>query len=392
MIRLLMYRRTPRGYLLLGLLGGILFVLKFSLLAVLGSLALADVLIARDNWRLIARNWCMMGIGFAIIFGLLLLYLFLFDAYKDFLLMQQFTRGYVSIQSTSFVEWFRSVTRQVPGYLSDNYSIVLFLATATGISLGIPLRSTASKEQSIPADALNLLRICTVLFLVLVITVAIESKFIPYHFSRFYAFSAILAACGGMWTVHSFLLQRRHDRFMWVGTAFIAFLLFVCSPIPRYFWHGKGVIINALNGAAAIDDQYSYLTVGDTSLTFSALHNAGTYLRNHRHPEDQVLLASSAGGVLAYEARYIPDFKIYHFAFVAAPFGPQEWKDATRDYIFTTRPRFVVTQLYNHEPTLSGTRTTSEEALFQLPGVDSLMHNSYHLVYHTGVFNIYERK
>ena len=60
------------------------------------------------------------------------------------------------------------------------------------------------------------------------VTVAIEGKFLPYHFSRYYAFGAILAAFGGLAATASFLQQREPGRFRW-------FVLGVIVPVllPR---------------------------------------------------------------------------------------------------------------------------------------------------------------
>jgi hypothetical protein len=125
-------------------------------------------------------------------------------------------------------------------------------------------------------------------------------------------------------------------------------------------------------------------------MTFTDIRETGIYLREHRRPEDQVLLATSVGGLVAYEAGYVPDFKIYHFAFVTADFSPKRWKDETVDYLYRIRPRYVVAQLRNREPTLSGTMYTSEQALKRLPGVAALLDTAYTLVLQGNVFNVYE--
>jgi hypothetical protein len=392
MIWLALFHRTRGGFFLIGLLGGVLFLLKFSMLALLGVLAVAEVVVFSDNtWR-VARNWALMAAGFGIMFGLLGLYLFAFNAYDDFLLMQQFTSGYVRIQWPSKAEWLRSVVKHVPAFLNDSYSVLMFLGTVVGISVAVPLRPEQGEHLDTAPNIQRLLRICAILFLVLAFTVAIEGKFLPYHFSRFYSFGAILAAFGMLHAIRSFLHVRSLDRFSWFGIAIIVPILIFFSPLPRYLWHGTGVVINTINDPAAYDKYYSYLAGSDTILTFTAMREVGSYLRQHRRPEDQVLLATSAGGLIAYEAGYIPDFKIYHFAFVTADFSPKKWKDETVDYLFRIRPRFVVAQLRNREPTLSGTMYTSEEALMRLPGVASLMDSAYTLVRHGAVFNIYEHR
>jgi hypothetical protein len=268
----------------------------------------------------------------------------------------------------------------------------MFLGTAAGISLAVPLRPEQGEHLATARNAQRLLRICTLLFLVLALTVAIEGKFLPYHFSRFYSFGAILATFGILHAIHSFLRLRSLDRFSWFGVAIIVPILIFFSPLPRYFWHGTGVLISTLKDPTAYDKYYSYLTGGDTVLSFTALRETGSYLRQHRRPEDQVLLATSTGGLVAYEAGYVPDFKIFHFAFVTADFAPQKWKDETVDYLFRVRPRYVVAQLRNREPTLSGTMYTSEEALMRLPGVAALLDSAYTVVQHGLVFNVYESK
>jgi hypothetical protein len=390
MIWLALFRRTPSGLFLTGLLGGVLFLLKFSLLAMLGVLAVAEVVVFNNDWKGVLRNWAIMGAGFGIMFSLLALYLFAFRAYDDFLLMQQFTSGYVKIQWPTKAEWLRSVAKHIPSFLNDTYSVVMFLGTVIGISMAVPIRHEQAEHLVAAPNAQRLLRICAVLFLVLAVTVAIEGKFLPYHFSRFFSFGAILASFGMLHVIRSFLLVRSFDRFRLFGLAIIIPILIFFSPVPRYFWHGAGVVINTIKDPKAYDKYYNYLAGGDTVLTFTDIRETGNYLRIHRRDEDQVLLASSAGGLVAYEAGYVPDFKIYHFAFITADFSPKRWKDETVEYLYTKRPRFVVAQLYNREPTLSGTLYSSEEALMRLPGVAALFDSAYTLVHHTKVFNVYE--
>jgi hypothetical protein len=393
-LSLMLFRRTTAGFFTIGLLIGILFLLKFTLVVLAGVVLVSEFVVFNQRWRDVALHSGAIAAGFALIFGLFVLYLVAFHAYGDFLLMQEFTRGYVALQWVSKAEWFKTMSKSVPNYLGDNYSILLSLATGAGIVLSLPygrLARERSQETETPTEgvnALRLLRICTLAFLALMVTIGIEGKFIPYHFSRFYGFSVILASFGGMTAIAALVRPRTHDRYTLLATVSLAGVLFLFSPFTRLVWHGGGMIIRLLQGNSAFDSWYSR---GGNEYTQAEVHDIGQFIQGRFRTGDELFTASTVGGLICYESGYVSDFKIFHFAFVEAPFAPKQWKEDTRIYLLTHRPRFIVAQLRNYQPTLTGEFKASNIALREIPGIDSLMKADYSLVKTTNVFEVYER-
>jgi hypothetical protein len=391
---LLLFRRTIGGFFSVGILIGILFLLKFTLTIILGVVILSEFVVFNQNWRDLAIHSLAICAGYAVIFGLFVLYLFGFHAYGDFVLMQEFTRGYVALQWVSKGAWFKSVSTSIPNYLSDNYSIPVSLATVAGIVLSLPYGKLASRggqeeQRGVEhANALRLLRISAMSLLALLVTIAIEGKFIPYHFSRFYGFSLLLASFGGLSTLAALVRPRPYDRYTWLATVTLSALLLLFSPFTRLNWHGGGAIARIVRGNSAFDSWYN--RVGN-EYSQAELHDIAEFIRPRFHPGDQMFAASTVAGLIYYESGYVPDFKILHFAFVEARFAPAQWKDETRNYLLTTRPLFIIVQLRNYQPTLTGDYRASDVALRELPGVDSLLKTDYALVKSTNVFEVYQR-
>jgi hypothetical protein len=388
MLWLLSYRRRPAGFLLVGVLAGVLFLLKFTLGAMLVVAIVSEIAVFRERWGAALRHSAWIVAGFAVLAAAFVLYLNAFHAVHDFLLMQQFTQGYVHLRFKSSGMGFRYLLKYLPSFFSDNYSVILSLATAAGIAFTFQ-RSLREADSPQAKGAIVLLRFATLAFLALVATVVIEGKYTSYQFSRIYPFGLVLASFAFVRFAFRLLRGQHRDLFAWIigGAAVVGVLLF--SPITRYAWHSGVSVLRLVRGDEAYDQFYD--PQGE-AYTRHDLAEVGGYVQSHRRPGDRLFASSTVPGLVYRFADEVPDQKMIHSAFFIAPFAPQEWRDSLRAYLLREMPRFIITQTRDTSADVNDTTIVSSVGLRSLPGIDSLLNDRYQRVIETEWLELYERK
>jgi hypothetical protein len=387
MIYLLLFRRTSRGFLLAGMLAGLAFLLKFTLGSLLLAALVSEYLVFESRGRELIGAVQLLTAGFGLMAGLLALYLASNDAIGDFLLVSRFTRGYIGIVWISVSHWFAEAVKIVPAHLSTEYSLLLVLASAAGVYRStryLPEMPAMDRERS----GAMMSRICTIAFIMLLATAVIEGKYFTYQFSRIYPFGAVLAGYGALVVVRWLSDMRRggYERLL-AGLGIMAMLIF--SPLPRYFVQAAPMYLEIAGRHDAAQAQYDRVA---EFYPRAELQRIGAYIQQVRRPGERIFVSSSIGALCYHFCRYVPEFKIYHSAFIAAPFAPREWKASTGRFLFDERPRYIILQVTDSNPTLTGTNLSSAAALRQLPGVDSLIATNYSRVLYTGSFEILQRR
>lgn len=382
---LLMRRPGLGGYFGIGVLGGLLFLFKFTFAALLGVAFFAEIIVFRESWRKIVWNYAVIAVGFVSVLALWGTYLVLSGSLEDFLVVYRFTQKYAGLQWSNKGEFVRNTLKLVPAYLSDNYSVLLAIATVTGIACSIPLRARPSTDSRSTTGTVDLLRLATIAFVLMLATIVLEGKFAPYQFGRLYPFGAILAAFGGLLLAATALRAGIGDSY---GRAIVAVafpVLLLLSPLPRYARHALLPVVGVMRGDPLLGDAFR-----DERQEAARV---GEYIRNNRHGEDGTFVLSYTGSLVYLFAEEIPRHRIFYSMFIIAPFAPPEWKDSMSAYLVTSRPRFIVTQRHDAIPGIAGSDVSSDVALRGLPGVDSLLNTDYRLVMHTEPtgFELYER-
>jgi len=380
---LLMRRPGFGGYLAIGALGGLLFLFKFTFAALLGVAALAEIIVFRENWKRVALNYAAIGVGFVAVLALWGVYMSITGSLDDFLVVYRFTQKYAGLQWSDKGEFVKNTLKLVPAYLSDNYSVLLAIATVTGIACSAPLRRAATSASD---DTVRLLRLGAIAFLAMLATIVLEGKFAPYQFGRLYPFGAILAAYGGLLLVAAAFRRGIGDSY---GKAIVAVAvptLLLLSPLPRYARHGLLPIVGTMRGDPLLGDAFR-----DER---EEAARVGDYIRDNRRGDDHTFVLSYTGSLVYLFADEIPRHRIFYSMFVIAPFAPHEWKDSMSAYLVTDRPKFIVTQRHDSIPGIAGSGLSSDVALRGLAGVDSLLNVDYRLALHTEPtgFELYERK
>lgn len=385
---LLLKPRTPRNTLAIGLLIGCLFLLKTSFIAVAGVAVVAYLSEVEGGWKARLQWIALTAAGVAAGGVALVAYLLLAGNFSDYLAMQAFVKGYASIQWAHPLQLVQSGIREIPWYFSNTYSILFSLLTFAGIAAVIARRPAMPSAIPQPdQNSLRLLRYSTLIFLALLATIIVEAKYLSWHFCRLFAPGMILAGWGGAIVLRRLSAARR-TAVDWGIAGVIAALLLVFSPITRYLYHNHGNYIFATNGEAAFDQ---FIQADSISYRYAEYRAIGEYIQQHRTDGDHLFAASGAGAMAHFYAKDLPETKFYHTCFLIAPYTPQQWRAEATSYLLTNRPRFVLAQ-NDAMPHITGNDSTSLQMLRSLPGVDSLLENSYRIVYQSAMTRLYQRK
>jgi len=387
-IRLLAFGRGAWRYPASGALCGVLFLLKFPLGGMLAVAMLADALLLTRGPGKIIRHWLLMAGGFGMVAGLFLLYLLGNGIYHDFLLVNEFIRGYARTAMGSPGVWLRNLVEIPANHLSDNYSLLLLALTLAGGMISMRSPVTMPERRDVGEGGIMILRICTLAFILMMGTIIVEGKYAFYHFLRLYPFGAVMGSFGAAAALDRLARAPRRVPFTGGALALAAAALMLVSPIPRYLYNTVAVAWTALRTDRVMG--------GGNAREIDALPDGeairvGMYVRSHIAPGEKLFVAASMPGLVYYRAGVAPEFKILHFAFINAPFAPEQWKQETSLYLLRERPRFIAAELNDILPDITGTNDPSIAALRKLPGIDALLRDNYSSVLRTEKLELFER-
>ncbi len=381
---LMIFERNGRRAFLAGILCGLLAMLKFTFGIVAVGAVLALPLALGVSRRQTIRLGLFTAAGLAVVVGLFLLYLVAFGAMDDFLVMNRFMSGYASLGLQSKGEWIRRTLQEVPAFFADNFSVLLSLAAAVAVARSFPLGAPGPGS----AGVLSLLRFSVILFALLTLTIIIEGKYGVYHFSRMYPPGAILAAYGLLRIVRAAGRSEGRDIYMRLAGIAAVVTLLILSPIPRYLRHAAPIAARLTQGDKAVDRYYGTRR----GYSLEELHAVADYIGSRKASGDRIFAASSVSALVYTYNDYVPDFPLFFSPTMGSPFAPPQWSEMSRRYLTETRPRFIVVQLRDSMPDITGSPMSSEEALMAVPGVRGLLDTGYAVPLRTGAFDLYERK
>lgn len=381
MLWLLLFRRTTGGFFLIGLLAGGLWLLKFTLAALLLVPLLAAPILFGSGLRATLRYGTAATAGFVVVAGGFVLVLVAGGAWDEFLLVTGFTRKYAATELQSPGQWGANLLTVFPRHLLLDFS-PLFLA-AIVMAMLRPGRSPKNDPKRAGSTA-DLLRACSYGFILMAITIIMEGKYPGYHFIRLFPFGAVLAGAGLLRLAG--MIARRSGgagRGLAIAGACIALLL---GPLAYYGWHAILPVGLRLAHGATPEGLARY------NFSVSESMELGRYLAARKEPGDKLYVAASIGGLVYYHTGFPPATNIHHFAFVNAVYGPQIWKDSIASYLLAERPRFIVAETTDSYPSITGTPRTSEEGLRALPRIDSLLDAAYEQTLRLPHLEVYERR
>ncbi|MDZ4744635.1 MAG: hypothetical protein SGJ05_01385 [bacterium] len=166
-------------------------------------------------------------------------------------------------------------------WFGDNLSITTTFLVVVAVALLLAKRYSL-REQGVVSSSVWM-------FLALILTVILERKFAPYHFSRLnIPISFLVGTTALYWTEvrERFLSSSREIRW---GFAFVICLLLVLSPLPRYM-NVVQLGIRSIGNPSVYD---AYLTRPELpGFDFNAIRVLRTDLNNRLVPSDRLLMMS----------------------------------------------------------------------------------------------------
>lgn len=381
-----LFRRTIAGFIGAGMLIAVLFLLKYTLAIVLPAAILAEWIMFDQAHRVRIAHSLQMISGFLVGPLLLFLVLTISGAMTGFIEVQEFTRSYVATEMVSVSQWLRNITTLIPYHLAIDFSLVLM----TGLGVGVVL--SLRKSNGYPAAVTRLLGYSVILFVFLTATIIMEGKYHTSHISRYYMVCSVLAAFGLghlVWWLASGGFAPLRRGYHVFAAALVVVVLVLYSPVAGYGWRTVAIAVKNIGRGLNVRQENSPL-LQDKPL--EEARQMADYVSPRLQPNDHMIAVSAFAGLVYHTCGYVPDFRLYHSAFVVAPFSPQRWRDQTVGYLMDSAPRFIVAQFTDSFPSITGSNLTAIAALRALPGVDSLLRTKYRLAKRSDWLELYERR
>lgn len=381
-----LYHRTRWGFLGMGLLNGVLLILKPTLGVMLAATLAAEwILFPDEGWRRKLSHVFWIVLGFLLMGLLLAGYLFATDTFGGFMEVNHFIRGYGVSELGSLSLWMKNLASLVPHHLGVDYSLVLLIGFAVGVGRSVEMYGGGKVELG------RVLAFCLIAFVALMGSIAAEGKYHYAHMTRYYGIAAVVSAVGIVELLRWVTRWSRNGRkgYRRLVGAVSLLCLIVYSPLAPYFWRTFAIGVKNIQRNLGQEIRESALI---PDRTLDEVRAVASYVVPRYRKGDRIMAAAGLAGMIYHECAYIPEFRLYHSAFLISPFGPPRWKEESREYVLEIRPRFIVAQINDSLPSLTGSDMNALQALRALPGVAAALDSNYVLVLKTESLNVYERR
>ncbi|MGE3800738.1 MAG: hypothetical protein AB7H80_06930 [Candidatus Kapaibacterium sp.] len=377
--------RNRSGAILVGLLCGLLFTLKFSFGAVILSAVAAEFLIFREpNRKNVSYSlWILFAAGTVVL--LFFLTLLLFNTISGWEMMSGWIRGRLlySIQSENPLSL---ILRQTGFYLGYGFTLTMLLATFAAVVR--TLKGVKQPEKSVPPSE-SIARwgqLSVLTFITLFGSALVELMFVPYQFSRIFVPAALLVApvLVGLWERRAEFTEGIYAKGVLAILIGIGFLF---SPLPKYVsesWRGISWRLSV------------GLTSGE-SFDLSADQRWGEVkrlcdtIRAHSTGSVEVYAVSDIAAFFYSELRTSPTFGILHGHYLIATFTPKELQQEFVDYLRKGKPEFLILERNDAGAASIVGSASTLQALEKIEGFNNLLNSKYVEVCVTDSFVLYVR-
>ena len=377
-----------------GLACAVLFLLKFTLLAVPLGVVIYLLLESKGEKRFRWKYLAGLVIGLIGLIGLYMIYLMMNEAMDRFLESLQWVKQYADadplFSSHTIIERY---FKQFPMLAIYPFGLSGILIASIGAlwyfkdHLG-PVSSEERKKDT------SLLHLFLQLSLGL-LAVLYERKFFPYHFSRVYwAFVPFVAlglrALRNIWNDYSLTWMRMNKgerllRYLLGGIAIL--FLFFFSTAPRIISQPLHFAYMRLTGADVaqdVQDQTPQYWYKEEQLV-------ADYLNHMMKADDKIFVWGNSVGIYYFAEKYPTTICLTNTPFISS-WTAQSWKKTMLDQLISKPPRFIIAESGDEREYISGSRKDSWQHLLEWLDLRSFVETKYKMNEELGHFKIFERK
>ncbi len=376
-----------RNGLIAGVFGAILFLLKFTFLAVPAASVIYVLLAPRSEEKSPQSRYILgLGLGLIASLGLYLGYLVSTGAYDRFMESLKWLQDYSAINPLlSYDTIIDRFFKIFPIGLLVSFGLSSLLISAIGID------ACRSKLQRSSRAYIHLgLQLGFAL-----LAVMYERKFFPYHYSRAYWAFVPFMAVGLIKIIKRISDQLRDGRSKNISQKMISYGLLTSailaglffSPVPRIIsqpFHWVYAQLSGQDVAKSVEDGYNkYFYKEQITLADS--------LGKTLQPNDQLFLWGNSVGLYFRTGKYPTTLCLTNTPFVS-PWTPTSWKRSVISSLQATPPKIIISEFGDERSYITGDTLDSWQHLQQWPELRSFVETNYAERPTIGHFRIFERK
>lgn len=331
------------------------------------------------SWRVLIPPALAMATGAALPLAAVAIYLVANDAWGDFVwTMLGFVPHYTALDlrlgrlDSLFVQAVR------------DWAISFSVVNLAGLLLLCLLPARHPREREATLHVLGVIA-------VVLLGVALQAKFFPYHYAAALSLGGLLAGCG-LWKL--WLMLRRRPHAVLLFATLLGVLIFARTAteavhgITGSFWKRCQMRVMALiqpeERSATNDYLYSL-----AEIDVGANHRMAEWLRSHTSADASVYIWGFEP-VIYFLAQRAPASRFIYNV-------PQRvsWARDSRDELMSelnhSRPAAIIVEHGDRFPWVTGNQLDSSEALQEFPTLQSMIANQYQPVARIQRFDIYLR-
>jgi hypothetical protein len=366
-----------------GLLVGIIICLKFTFAIIIFPLLL-QIIIHHNTLK--QKVFIIFKLSLAIIIGIIIGLLPLID--------QDILTGFKEIMALLYkysklppfsVELIQRELTWVYIYISNRISILLFLIFCLSfLSLAqFRLKDKLSSNAIVYFNSLFL-----TVFLLL--SVVIEKKLFPYHYSRMYGTFVILLSYG-IFNIKEIIQNsnRSRNEILTIILAVIIPFAYIFSPIretvelaklPYYYFKSN--------------DEFNKINEDSTTQNIrkETFHNIANYINSDLKKGEKIIVLPPAANEILFYTTNTKKSKFGHFLYYLGVASTEKWQkefveeSIESNYIIVSRADSNINDL------ISGMKMSTFDAIKTLPTMDSIIENHFYIGYEFRGFVVYKKR
>lgn len=372
-------RKRYSSWLVAGMLYAVIVHLKYTLGIVVLPLLLTDWLVRKPALRVAAVRYILFLAGFLTLSFAVYAPLFTGGGLASYLDVLNFVQHYAALQSLD-ATWFGVAAESLLRYFGDKYS--LLFTVAAGIGIGRLYR----RRWTLPVHEQEFSMLFALQAALLLLSVIIERKFIPYHFSRLYIVLSPFVALGlhSLWEYGAAWWRSGGWRRVLLIVAVLPGLL--ATPLPRFMrtvW--SGVLFFA--DRTRYDQLYTNPNPHESVAIRADQRQVAGYVRARRQPEENILVVAVHAAPVYYFLQPERAPMLSSTPFYIADWCAPQWKQHFEQELRTAD--WLIVQTNDLHPDITGVDATSMEFLSTHPVYGAVLSKRYREVRHFLRFVVY---